>query len=247
MRVTFIGLPVDFTQTERKVSQKSVSSHPNPGTSWRGLMEFDEAFMQMYRRPSSTTFLVKWSSRTRVIRISRIRYINQAFEKKKNQNDFYRPGILVAIIKQTTYLIFPYLLLRYEISVVQVKYSKMINYKLSIRQYVRSLYSLSSRNHLFEKKKMKNRKHVKYIIRYSDLFFFHLSRENFPTLEFLSFFFFSYFVISLEKNFFITDHVKTWIFHTLKFPCISYHYETTYWNFKSLSKWYSIDKKGKNK
>lgn len=167
--------------------------------------------------------------------------------KKKNQNDFYRPGILVAIIKQTTYLIFPYLLLRYEISVVQVKYSKMINYKLSIRQYVRSLYSLSSRNHLFEKKKMKNRKHVKYIIRYSDLFFFHLSRENFPTLEFLSFFFFSYFVISLEKNFFITDHVKTWIFHTLKFPCISYHYETTYWNFKSLSKWYSIDKKGKNK
>lgn len=38
---------------------------------------------------------------------------------------------------------------------------------------------------------------------------FHLSRENFPTLEFLSFFFFSYFVISLEKNFFITDHVKT--------------------------------------
>lgn len=117
MRVTFIGLPVDFTQTERKVSQKSVSSHPNPGTSWRGLMEFDEAFMQMYRRPSSTTFLVKWSSRTRVIRISRIRYINQAFEKKKYQNDFYRSEILVAIIKQTTYLIFPYLLLRYEISV----------------------------------------------------------------------------------------------------------------------------------
>lgn len=71
------------------------------------------------------------------------------------------------------------------------------------------LYTRYLQEIIYLKKKMKNRKHVKYIIRYGDLFFFHLSRENFPTLEFLSFFFFSYFVISLEKNFFITDHVKT--------------------------------------
>lgn len=113
---SLLDCPLDFTQTERKVSQKSVSSHPNPRTSWRGLMEFDEAFMQMYRRPSSTTFLVKWSSGTRVIRISLTRYINQAFWKKY-QNDFHRSAILVTIIKQTTYLIFLYLLIRYEISV----------------------------------------------------------------------------------------------------------------------------------
>lgn len=122
------------------------------------------------------------------------------------QNDFHRSGILIAIIKQTTYLIFLYLLIRYEISIVlQVKYSKMINYKLSIRQYVRSLYLLSSRNHLFKKKKkMKSGVHVKYIIRTPIYFLFiSLQRKFLNSRIFIIFFFFffPYFKIFLSISY----------------------------------------------